>query len=368
MISRLPEDGVDGIRDYTLRLCDALASRGVPVDVVTRRMSRWVVSWPARSAGARDGAATVAGRVVVIQYNPFMYGRWGVAPQLVLHTWRLRRSGAPVFIMVHEPFMPFTGWRETVMGVWQRIQLRALAALSDGMFTSVDAWATRFARWRPRRPAVHLPVGSNLPDMRSRRLEARTRLRVADDDLVIATLGTDHPSHLREHVREAVLAIVASHTARVVVLELGARSPRLDSGALGGTPVVMPGSQAEEDLATSLSAADIFLAAFLDGATTRRSTLMAALQHGLPVVATASRLTDSVLRRAHDALILVPAHDVRGFAAAATALSGDRVEMRRRGERARQLYEREFDWSVIADRLLAGVAGPARARDRETPW
>ena len=65
---------------------------------------------------------------VLVQYNPFSYGRWGFAPWLVALTWalRLRRREPRIALMVHEPYVPMITWRSTVMGLWQRAQLRLL--------------------------------------------------------------------------------------------------------------------------------------------------------------------------------------------------------------------------------------------------
>src|ERR1017187_9289084 len=157
MISRLPMVGVDGIRDYTLNLCRELMVRGIPVRVVTQQQGEWRTAWRGGPWALTTSDANVKADddVVILQYNPFMYGRWGFAPKLILEALRIRRSPASrahLLVMVHEPFMPFIGWRETLMGLWQRSQLRALAAVSDGVLTSVEEWASRFARWHPVRP------------------------------------------------------------------------------------------------------------------------------------------------------------------------------------------------------------------------
>ena len=108
-------------------------------------------------------------------------------------------------------------------------------------------------------------------------------------------------------------------------------------------------------MARHLAAADLFVAPFVDGVSTRRTTLMAALQHGLPVVGTDGRLTDDVLRRAGDALTLVPADDPRRLAAAVRWLGGDADQRLARGAAGRELYEDSFDWPVISATLVAAL-------------
>ena len=113
--------------------------------------------------GSLDGvSADVVGRdafdaelaaydAVVVQYNPFMYGRWGFAPWLPAALWRARRSrGAPeIALMVHEPYVPMVNWRWALMGLWQRSQLLALYGMADVVFASIDSWAAMLGRLRP---------------------------------------------------------------------------------------------------------------------------------------------------------------------------------------------------------------------------
>jgi glycosyltransferase involved in cell wall biosynthesis len=337
---------VDGIRDHTGLLAASLERRtGAPVSVERRVSARLPKGSLARDADA-----------VVVQYSPFCYGRWGFAPWLPLRLLRsrLRRHSRPrVVLLVHEPYVPLSGGRALVMGLWQRLQLEALRLVSDVVMVSIERWAEDLARRRPPRPVRHMPVGSNLPDMRHARAEARGELGADADALVVAIFGRIHPGWQLDHAVTAIHALAeAGH--RVVVLSLGAEAPPLPG--MNGVPVHAPGALPADELARRLAAADLFLAPFLDGASTRRGTLMAALQHGLPVVATDGPLTDDQLRRAELALALAPADDPARFAAAACDLAADPARREAMAREARALYVAEFDWPVSADAIARAVA------------
>ncbi len=278
IVGAVTGQAVDGIRDHTRLLEAHLAGRGIEVDVHLRR---WGGGW---TAERRPQLA--AYDAVVLQYNPFLYGRWGVAPWLpvLLGRARLSHTRPVTAVIVHEPYVPMTDARSVLMGAWQRAQLRGVALSADVMLCSTEAWVSLLDGWRPRRRVTHLPVPSNLPDMRGCREEARRAIGAGDDDLVLATFGTDHPSHLQDPVERALEAVAPGRSGRVFLTELGARTPR----SIGGAAVTVrsPGRQAAGELARELSAADIFLAPFIDGVSTRRGTMMAALQHGLPIVGT----------------------------------------------------------------------------------
>jgi glycosyltransferase involved in cell wall biosynthesis len=205
--------------------------------------------------------------------------------------------------MVHEPFVPMVNWRWTLMGIWQRLQLMALRFSADMVFASIEAWAAHFGAAWPGRPTYHLPVGSNLPDRRSFRDRKRLSIGV-EGAIVLATFGQNHPGRLWHCVVEASNALVESGR-KVVLLNLGADVPRL-VGLHRDVVVHTPGYISGDKVARWLSAADIYLAPLADGASTRRTTLMAAMQHGLAIVATDGSLTDTILRTS-GALRLVPA-------------------------------------------------------------
>ena len=287
---------------------------------------------------------------VVLQYNPFLYGRWGFAPHLVASLGRARLGATRprLVLMVHETYFPISDWRSAIMGSTQWGQLRALHAMSDVVFASIESWTGLLSGWRPSRPVSHLPVGSNLPDRGGERAAARAEIEADDATIVVASFGTGHPSRLTDHLVAAGDA-VARCQRRVLMLNLGAGARPLD-GLNREIRVIQPGPLPTADLARLLSAADLFLAPFVDGVSTRRGSLMAAMQHALPVLGTYGHLTDESLRTS-GALELVARDDIAAFAQAAAALAQDPTRRAALGAAAAALYRRDFDWPAIATRM-----------------
>jgi glycosyltransferase involved in cell wall biosynthesis len=135
----------------------------------------------------------------------------------------------------------------------------------------------------------------------------------------------------------------------VLVLDLGP-GERCRRQLAGNVRLRSTGFLEEHDLAAHLAASDVFLAPYMDGVSTRRGSVMAALQHGVPVVGTAGHLTDDVLRNA-SGLALVPVGVPAEFARAVTRLVSDASGRRELGAAGRELYERTFDWPVLVRRL-----------------
>jgi len=326
---------INAIRDASLCLAEALRAAGHSVEVLA------------------EPADLTRYDLALVQYNPFLYGRWGFAPGLVVELWRLRlrRHRPRLAIVVHEPFVPMTGWRWTLMGLWQRAQLAAACAACDLVFVTIEAWAKAISWMRPRRPTVHLPVGSNLPYRREAASSERARLGADERTIVIATFGHRNGGRSPEHVSAAIAAIVAAG-ARPMLVALGADGGLPDLPE--SIPTDVPGRLSGEALSARVAAADIFLAPFLAGLSTRRTSTMVALQHGVAVIGTDGRMTDSVLRNARG-LRLVPVERVDEFAAAAADLASNPEKREAIGRAGRALYEERFDWPVIAARLLAAV-------------
>src|SRR3954469_6769482 len=197
---------VDGIRDYADRLANALTERGLAAEV----------------DDAKDDARPAD--VVLVNYNPFSWSRWGFAPRLASSLGRARRRGSRIYLVVHESYVPPLNWRWTVMGAWQRRQLRMVHRAADLVFTPVEPLAEELRHLDPPRPAVHLPVGPNPPDTRPPRASERARLEIGEDELVIAAFGTGHPSRRTGDVALAANVAADLH-GKVVVLNLGAGAP-----------------------------------------------------------------------------------------------------------------------------------------------
>jgi glycosyltransferase involved in cell wall biosynthesis len=302
---------------------------------------------------------------LVIQYNPFSWGRWGFTPQLVVTIGlvRLLRPRACVMLMVHEAYVPMRDLRWRVMGTWQRLQIRALLALAHDVCASTGLLEEELARGWPSRRVEHLPVGSNLPDGRSARDDSRQAWGCAGR-LVVATFTGGHETHLHEWVLRSAVAIAQAVPRPVILLVLG-RNGLTATELPGVERTIAPGYLDEGALAGALAAVDVFLAPFLEGATTRRTTLMAAMQHALAIVTTASSITEPELCEG-GALTFAAVNDPAAFTAQAIRLASDEQLRERHAMAARALYERRFAWPVLAARLrrACGVDQEPQHEDR----
>ena len=326
-------DSIDGIDEYSRRLVDALGEIGMEARYETGGLSPVI-------------ASRRKPRWVLLQYNPFRYGRAGFAPGLLRDMLRLRRAGVPLVVMVHESWVDMTDWRTTLAGSWQRLQLRVLARLADAVMASTESFARQVGHG-----AVHIPVATNVTPVPANRSEARARLGL-DGALTVALFGRAHPSRALDHAEAAIAALAEAHgPGGLSVLNLGADAPLVRVPL--GVEVRSPGRQTESELSVALTASDLVLLPLVDGVSTRRGTLMAALAHGRPVVGLVGGHTDRVLAEARDAISLAPAGDRAAFARATVEVALDPERRMSMGEAGRCLYASHFDWPLAAGRVAS---------------
>ena len=294
---------------------------------------------------------------VLIQYNPFRYGRFGCAPWLLRDAIRLRCRNVPLAIMVHEAWVPMTGWRTALMGVWQRAQLRLLMRLSGYVMASTEALARELGHG-----AVHNPVASNITPVPTSPEAARDELGLPPA-LVVTVFGRAHESRALDVAASAIAAIAAARgDANTIVLNLGADAPAL--GLPAHLDVRNPGPASERELSLHLLASDLVLLPFTDGVSTRRGTLMASLAHGRAVIGSRGRNTDAVLVAHPEALALAPVGDLDAYVDAAVALAADCSRRQAMAEAGRRLYDRSFDWPLVAARVIAALDAITARRGR----
>jgi len=342
---------VDGVADHARMLSRALVEAGDIVTLIDYRDGHWCV---AEESGSRDAsAANVAASLracdwVILEYSPFGMARWGFAPWTLLWACAASRLSR-LALFVHEPYVREGRGRRRLISVWQRLQLRLLLRWTAAALVPIEQSCDLITGLRPGLVVGHIPVGSNLPDRRTKRAARRSQLGV-EDHVVVAVFSTGHESRLDEHLGHALRALSATGRP-VLALNLGAGASPLPP--IDGIPVISPGWLEADVLAEYLSAADLFLSPLADGASMRRTTIAAALQHGLPVISTDGYLTDRQLRARDSGIEMIDVDDPARFGAAAAALAGAPVECARRGEQARLAYTRTWSWPSIVESLVA---------------
>jgi glycosyltransferase involved in cell wall biosynthesis len=366
IISPCLPPALDGIGDYTANLAQHLATEAAVTVLCGMPGAAPIPGADVRMAFNRQHPSSLRGIVravgsaqpewVVVQYCPFGFGRWGWNPWLVLTARALKKRWpeTELAVTVHEPCAWPINWKLRTMNTWQRPQLRLLGNAADVVLFVVGRWVESFGPWFAGKRLYHLPVGSNIPCLPISRNEARTRLGVGPKTTLLCVFGQGHHSQLWDYARLAAERLQAKG-GDVAVLHLGPALAQAAS-AFGTVRVISDGFLPAEEVSRRLAAVDLFAAAFADGVSTRRTTFIAALQHGLAVLGTRGSATDPMLEREDGhAYLLVDAGDAEVFASLVEDAVANADRREQLGAAARDLYEREFAWPVIARRMLAAL-------------
>jgi glycosyltransferase involved in cell wall biosynthesis len=357
---------LDGIGDYTYWLANALAQQGVETSVWTsigrQRLHCEGVELNAffdinTPQSVRQLPSLLAkGRGLdwlVVEYNPFGFGRLGYCPWLIDAVRRLKRSHqVRVAVMFHETQAPKRPLKFWVMRQWQNRQLRALARLADAIFVSAMRWIAEIKAVFPKAVCHHLPVGSNLPISKLSQEAAREKLKISRDTLVLGMFASWHPSRMVPWMAAAVRS-AARVQDKLVVLYLGKDGEHFRE-VCAGFPFMDEGPLPAEAAADRMRAMDLQISPFIDGISTRRGSAIAGFQHGVAVASTWTDYTDALFREDAPAdLMLASSDDQKAFTEKINQWIVSKWEQPASGrEEMEAFFHRHFAWPVIARKML----------------
>jgi hypothetical protein len=357
-----PEPG--GVADYTRLVASGLAAAGDVVHVWCPRSngpheedSGVVVHRELGSMAPTDLRA--AGRLLngyprprrlLVQWVPHAFGFHSANLPLALWIWsRAFLRGDRIDVMIHEPYLPLpqASVRHTALALVHRIMLTAVLAASRRAWLAIQKWEERcrpytFGR---RLPFSWLPVPSTVSVYKDDAGTKSLRTRYSGGSgFLIGHFGTcggaiGHalraviPDLLDHHPDRRILLI--GHDSKDFQGQLLAQYPRL-SDRIHAT-----GGLSAKEVSMHISACDVIVQPYPDGVSTRRSSLMAALAHGKPIVTSAGSLTEPVWYGG-SGVVLVPAGDDSGMVSSVNRLLADEGEQKRLSAAAAGIYERYF--------------------------
>ncbi|MEI8165466.1 MAG: glycosyltransferase [Chloroflexales bacterium] len=366
-----PQPG--GVGDYTRRLAAALRARRHEVAVLTIQEGAFTIyrddghastlrqfgtrldwshrAWPA----VIDALAALRPAWLHIQYQT---GAYALRPGLNALPWRLRGlAGHPrVAVTFHDLLVPYLFPKAGPLRAWANTRL---ARDADAVVATNSADAAQLQAALGGQPApVVIPIGSNIPVEPPHGYDRRvwrTQLGVAPDALLVAYFGLLSPSKGATVLAEALarltlpwrlLLVGGAATAPQDRAYAAAVQARL--AALGlADRVLATGHVPSPIVSAHLLAADCAALPFRDGASFRRGSLLAALEHGCPVVTTTPADPATATALAPGAALLVPPDDPLALAAALARLAAEPTLGAALAAAGRRLAAR-FAWASIA--------------------
>jgi glycosyltransferase involved in cell wall biosynthesis len=334
----------DEVHVWCPRLPAATADGGVTVHQELGRLSRHDL----RAAGCLLDRFT-APRRLLVQWVPHGFGYRSLNVGFCLWVLQRARRGDRVEIMVHEPYLAFgeRSVRWTVAASIHRLMTMLLIRAAARIWVAIPAWEQR---WRPYAlrgdvPFAWLPIPSSLP-----RPGADAVRRVRDR---YGRRGGPIVGHLGSYGTYAARALAASlpeilqESPNAVALLLGQNGTSLyeqltrDHPWLAGRLHAI-GSLPSEALGQHLGACDLLVQPYPDGISSRRTSAMAGLALGVPIVTTTGHLTEPLWAEA-DCVALASVDAPHALAGEALRLLSDVAVRRQLAARGEEIYARHFD-------------------------
>ncbi len=366
---------VGGVSDYTYWVTSGLAAAGdevhvwCPVSNGSAPQVKGVVLHPELGQSKPSDLRRIgeqldrfpAPRRILVQWVPHGYGYKSMNVLFCWWLWnRSARNGDKVEIMLHEPSLGFSlrSWRQNAAALVHRLMAMILLRAAEHVWMSIPHWERR---WRPYAlgrnvPFQWLPIPSNIPiHHEPARVHTLRQRYLAGKGLIIGHFGT-YGWPITSLLDPILTALTASGEDPAILL-LGSGSREFYQKLIAKQPqlagrVQATGALSAEDLSCHVSACDLLIQPYPDGASTRRTSLMVGLSHGKPLVTTMGPLSESFWSET-GALLLAPAGDIESFLGLVRQLLADGEERARIGAAAQRLYQDRFDISYTVAALRA---------------
>lgn len=368
----------DAIGEYTQCLAEELSKSTrvailLPDDISVAPISNTEIYQCFHRCGRRrfDGLfnhlLNLESTVVLLQYNPFCWGKRGWAPDLVrlFHALRQNRPDLVIGMMFHETFTMNPGWRAALLRSFQYPQYQALCKLADALFFSTEVWAVSCRKSIRDRPVIHLPVGANLPPSVANRAAVRERLGIPKEVVACGVFGGAHPSRMIGRIESAVRRIVERLGTNQAVrfLHIGGEPIVWN---LGGVAVSATGRLPARQASDTIATLDLMINPFSDGVSTRRGSVIAGLQNGVPVLTTHGHHTDQVWFGGSDNGVFLADADTESSWIDATdrALKAVISSPTQTRFQAQTFFNRNFTWERITKTVLETLHDACTSRQR----
>jgi glycosyltransferase involved in cell wall biosynthesis len=297
-----------------------------------------------------------APRRLIVQWVPHGFGWRGMNVAFCAWLWSRARRGDRIELIVHEPFMPMDGpIKHVPLGLAQRAMAAILLRAASSVWVTTPAWIDRLRPYSPFRMLAlrWIPVPSTVPVTADGQAARQLRERFAESDLcLVGHFGFGGGQAVE--LLAAGLRAIAGHAGAHLVL-IGRGSENLRTDLLSRVPhaaerLHVTGDLSPKDVSAWLSACDFLLQPYPDGVTTRRTTTVTALAHGIPVLTTSGPLSEAMWGESA-AVALSPVGNPEGFALATKRLLKSAAERTRLKFAGRALYRARFDINRMIDQL-----------------
>jgi glycosyltransferase involved in cell wall biosynthesis len=326
---------------------------GIPV---FREVPRWDFS-SARSVVERIQRSQI--EVVHLHYQPNLYQHH---PQITFLPWLLHRHSArprvKVVVTLHElagPLFPL------LPGPMRRVWLLPIVLFSDAVIVTNERDLSMLNRIPGfRRRLRYIPFGPTVDAMEMNKQDkqaVRWRLGIADDEVLLMRFGLIHNLQLG-FIPELLQALkhlcMKGHRVKLLLVGGGNDESRAELTSMARNlgiegRILMTGHCSPPEISGYLSSADIAIQLYPEGVCEKRTGLLTALLHGLPVVGLGNRHVASLFINREN-IMLTFSSSLNDIAATIEELIADRNLRGTVSKNALGVAAR-FNWALIGKQI-----------------
>jgi glycosyltransferase involved in cell wall biosynthesis len=338
---------VDGVEDYCRFLGNALGARGI--ELKHARVPWMENGWIGGLRWLAEESVAWRSKWVVVQYTALSWSRRGFPFAALAVLAILRRSGARVAVVFHEPYRQ--GGSRLVDRFRGACQDWVMRKLYRGATKAIFADPLEKIGWLPKNnaKAAMIPIGANVPEPAMRADFSGTR---EDRTKTVAVFClTEPPKQQLElgDISRAVLSAVANGSkVRVVFLGRGTDEAREEIARFFSdvpVEVSMLGILGDDEVSETLARSDAMLCV-RDEITPRRGSVIAGIACGLPIVGYAGAAEGTPLEEA--GIEFVPFRDREALGRALSRVLTDHDLQKRLREKSLYAQQKCFSWHRIA--------------------
>jgi glycosyltransferase involved in cell wall biosynthesis len=297
---------------------------------------------------------------LLVQWVPHGYGYHSMNLPFCLWLWRRASAGDRVELMVHEPYLEFAGrWRQSTVAAIHRVMTVVLLRAAARVWVTIPAWQSRLQPYALGRPVPFrwLPIPSGLNRPTSGAVAAvRSKLGGEGRCLIghVSTYGS-----LISTLLDALLPDLLGRARNAQLVLIGATGDTYASAFCASHPehrdrIVTTGPIDPDQLAAHIAACDVLVQPYPDGVSSRRTTTMAGLFLGVPVVTTAGHLSEPLWEQS-GTVRLSAVGDWSTFNSHVCQLLSTPDDRRQLSSEGRRYYDEHFDIRHVVRALMAAA-------------
>lgn len=287
-------------------------------------------------------------RRLLLQYVPQAFGYRGM--NLALSSWLARRSRRDeVWAYFHEVAMSWTPGKPAshlVLALVTRFMAKQIVRTAHRRIVAIPGWERMLLGISKKLgPIEWQPVPSSIPVIRDAERVAEIRSKYGDAGSIVGHFGT-YGALVWNQLAEVLPRLILESPQRVDILLMGRGNAEFREQLIQKVPEIAPnlhatGSLSIDNLSQHLLACDLMFQPYVDGVSCRRSSLMACLVHGRPVVTTTGHNTEPIWAES-GAVAMAPVNDSDSLVELTLSTLADPSKRERMGQAAEQLYRDRF--------------------------